>query len=220
MKSRTYPFSYLLMIGLLLAVSAVLIRRSLGSQKLFAASRGVFFFLGAGFMLIETKGVTELGLAFGNTWSVVAVVIASILMMGFAANQWVLRRGPVAPRTAFGLLFASLALGWGVTYLSLAGVAIPLAALVLPVALTLPLLFAGLIFSSALAGAGDVGAALSANIFGAMLGGFLEYNSMYWGYTSLYPLGITLYGLALVCHWRAAAGAAANPVETSRPLAA
>jgi len=34
---------------------------------------------------------------------------------------------------------------------------------------------------------------------GAMLGGFLEYNSMYWGLSSLYPLGIGLYALALVC---------------------
>jgi SAM-dependent methyltransferase len=205
MKARTYPFSYLLMIGLLLGVSAVMIRRNLGGKGLFSASRGVFFFLGAGFMLIETKGVTELGLAFGNTWSVVAVVITSILLMGFAANQWVLRKGPVDSRWAFGLLFGSLALGWGITYLSLAGVSIPLAVVVLPVVLTLPLLFAGLIFSSALANAEDVGSALSANIFGAMLGGFLEYNSMYWGYTSLYPLGIALYGLAFVCHWRASA---------------
>jgi spermidine synthase len=220
MKARTYPYSYLLMIGLLLAVSALMIRRTLGGSGLFSASRGVFFFLGAGFMLIETKGVTELGLAFGNTWSVVAVVIASILLMGFAANQWVLRKGPVTSRWAFGLLFGSLALGWGVTYLSLAGVSIPLAALVLPVTLTLPLLFAGLIFSSALAGAEDVGSALSANIFGAMLGGFLEYNSMYWGYTSLYPLGIALYGLAFVCHWRGQSSSQTQPEQTSRALAA
>ena len=170
-------------------------------------------------MLIETKGITELGLAFGNTWSVVAIVVASILLMGFAANQWVLRAGPASGKWAYSLLFMSLALGWGVTYLSLTGIAIPGAIFVLPVALTLPLLFAGLIFSSALAVADDIGSALSANIFGAMLGGFMEYNSMYWGYTSLYPLGIVLYGLAFVCHGRAAAVAQATP-EAELPLAA
>ena len=82
-----------------------------------------------------------------------------------------------------------------------------------PVVLTLPLFFAGLIFSSGLERAEDIGSVLSANILGAMLGGFLEYNSMYWGFSSLYPLGLTLYALALVCTERArkagrAAGAA------------
>jgi hypothetical protein len=87
----------------------------------------------------------------------------------------------------------------------------------MPVVLTLPLFFAGLIFSSELAGAADIGSALSANIFGAMLGGFLEYNSMYWGYTSLYPLGLALYGLAFACHLRGASGAQATPEQPEAP---
>src|SRR5207249_4906079 len=41
MKARTYPYSYLLMIGLLLVVSAVMIQRNLGGRGLFSASRGV-----------------------------------------------------------------------------------------------------------------------------------------------------------------------------------
>jgi hypothetical protein len=76
---------------------------------------------------------------------------------------------------------------------------IPYPRVVLPVVLTLPLFFAGLIFSSALGHVENLGSALSANILGAMLGGFLEYNSMYWGYRSLYPLGLLLYGLACFC---------------------
>ena len=126
-------------------------------------------------------------------------------------------RGPVSTTWAYGLLFAALALGWAIASLSLAGVSIPLGVVVLPLALTLPLFFAGLIFSSSLAGAEEVGSALSANIFGAMLGGFLEYNSMYWGFTSLYPLGIGLYGLALACHlWsvRASGQARYQPEES------
>jgi hypothetical protein len=78
-------------------------------------------------------------------------------------------------------------------------VAIPWPKLVMPIALTLPLFFAGLIFSSELANGGEIGTALSANLFGAMLGGFLEYNSMYWGYSSLYPLGMALYAGAFAC---------------------
>ena len=32
---------------------------------------GPFFLLGAGFMLVETKNITELGLGFGNSWQVI-----------------------------------------------------------------------------------------------------------------------------------------------------
>src|SRR5262249_40299938 len=94
--------------------------------------------------------------------------------------------------------------GLGVTRLASAGLTIPLPQIVLPLVLTLPLLFAGLIFSSELAQRGDIGEILSANLLGAMLGGFLEYSSMYWGYGSLYPLGLALYALAYLCQRRAA----------------
>jgi hypothetical protein len=83
----------------------------------------------------------------------------------------------------------------------------------MPLVLTLPLLFAGLIFSSKLVQGGGIGEALSANIFGAMLGGFLEYNSMYWGFSSLYPLGMGLYALAFVSHWRAQQQQAASVTD-------
>jgi hypothetical protein len=177
----------------------------------------VSFFLGAGFMLIETKGITELGLVFGNTWSVVALVVSGILVMVFLANLWVLRRGPVALGRSFALLAASLLLGWGVTRLGAAGVVPPAARLVMPVVLTLPLFFAGLVFSSELARGGEIGGALSANLFGAMLGGFLEYNSMYWGFSSLYPLGIVLYALAFLCVCWARRGRPVPAAEAASP---
>jgi hypothetical protein len=224
MQQRTYPVTYAVMIVILLVLSAWLVRSQLakpaketdryssGHLVTLSPCHLVFFFLGAGFMLIETKGITELGLVFGNTWWVIAVVIGGILLMTFLANQWVLRRGPVAHKWSFALLGAALLLGWGVNRLGMAGVVLPLAKLVMPVVLTLPLFFAGLIFSSELARGGEIGGALSANLFGAMLGGFLEYNSMYWGFSSLYPLGIGLYGLAFACVLWAARRQVAAPV--------
>jgi spermidine synthase len=198
MKQRTYPFSYLAMIGLMFAVSAWMVRRQFGPRRKLDASSATFFFLGAGFMLIETKGITELGLVFGNTWSVIAVAVSCVLLLGFVANLWVDRRGAVSIPMAFGLLAATLAAGWGVAHSGEA----PMARVTMPVVLNLPLLFAGLIFSSLLLRTSDLGAALSANIFGAMLGGFLEYNSMYWGYSSLYPIGLGLYAMAFVSYLR------------------
>jgi hypothetical protein len=175
------------------------VKSKLGNPRLLTPQSGGFFLLGAGFMLIETKGITELGLVFGNTWSVIAVVVSGILLMVYVANQIVMRRGPVPQAATFAALGGALLIGLILTRLSMIGVSVPLPRLVMPVVLTLPLFFAGLIFSSELACAGQIGPALSANLFGAMLGGFLEYNSMYWGYSSLYPLGMALYGCAYLC---------------------
>jgi SAM-dependent methyltransferase len=217
MKNRTYPVSYLVMIGILLCLSGVLVKRQLGSPQVLNAQGGTFFFLGAGFMLIETKGITELGLVFGNTWSVIAVAVSGILLMVFLANQWVLRRGPVSQGRSFLLLGGALVLGLALTRLSMAGVEVPWPKLVMPLVLTLPLFFAGLIFSSELQKRGEIGDALSANLFGAMLGGFLEYNSMYLGYSSLYPLGMGLYALAYLCQVRAGRK---QPAATGQPAPA
>jgi len=199
MQRRTYPVTYAVMILILLSLSAWFVRRHLGLPRLSTSANGVFLFLGAGFMLIETKAVTELGLVFGNTWSVIAVAVSSILLMGFLANQWILRGGPVRNGVSFALLAVTLLLGLLVTRMSMSGAAVPAPKVIMPLVLTLPLFFAGLVFSSEVGRHSSIGDALSANLFGAMLGGFLEYNSMYWGFSSLYPLGILLYLLAFLC---------------------
>lgn len=202
MQKRTYPVTYAVMIGVLLVLSAALVYRYLGRPRFRAAPDGVYFFLGAGFMLIETKAVTELGLVFGNTWSVVAVVASAILLLAYLANEVVLRRGPVPHGWSFALLGAALLAGLGATSFSASGAGLPMPKLLLPLVLTLPLFFAGLIFSSELAGKGEIGDALFANLLGAMLGGFLEYHSMYGGFGSLYPLGMALYAAAFFCNRR------------------
>jgi hypothetical protein len=63
---------------------------------------------------------------------------------------------------------------------------------------TLPLFFAGVAFSTELARSTSVGIALGSNLLGAMLGGCLEYNAMYFGYRSLYVVAMGVYAAALV----------------------
>ena len=64
--------------------------------------------------------------------------------------------------------------------------------------LTLPMFFSGLAFSAELKRARSVGIALGDNLLGAMVGGCLEYNAMYFGYRSLYYLAVGIYALAMV----------------------
>lgn len=219
MKARSYPVSYAVMVLILLGISGVMVKKQLGGVEMRSARGLTFFFLGAGFMLVETKGITELGLTLGNTWAVMALVVSGILLMVYAANQWVARYGAIAPQKAFLMLGGSLALGFFVTWLNTRGVTIPFAKVVMPVVLTLPLFFAGLIFSGELARGGEIGGALSANLFGAMLGGFLEYNSMYFGYLSLYPLGMALYAAAYACHRRIPATGSIAAIDEVRAAA-
>src|SRR6516225_8251631 len=75
------------------------------------ASLAACFFLGAGFMLVETRGITELGLVFGNTWQVISAVIAAILVMAFLANLVIQKCGALPPLLAYGLLAGALVLG-------------------------------------------------------------------------------------------------------------
>ena len=66
----------------------------------------------------------------------------------------------------------------------------------LTVLLTLPLFFSGLAFSAELQKTASVAVALSSNLLGSMLGGFLEYNSTYFGFRSLYFVALAMCGLA------------------------
>src|SRR5262249_30451865 len=110
MPRRIYPVSYLVMMFQIVLLSIFVSRRFLGERP--AASGLSFLFLGAGFMLVETKAITELGLTFGNTWQVIGIVIAGILTMAFLANLAVQRLNIRRPLVPYLLLWSSLALGW------------------------------------------------------------------------------------------------------------
>ena len=82
LEKKMYPETYLMLLGLVLGIAFFLVRGLLPSQA-WQPSMFSFFFLGGGFMLIETKAITELGLLFGNTWQVVGITIASVLVMAY-----------------------------------------------------------------------------------------------------------------------------------------
>jgi len=202
MRAKTYPLSYAAMVVLLLGVSVASVRRLLpGGDGGFSAP---CFFLGAGFMLVETKAITELALVYGSTWVVTSAVIAAILVLAFLANLVVMRlRAPPLALT-YGMLAAALLLGLGLTLVGVRDLPLWAGRLVMTGVLTLPLFFSGFAFSTELRRTGSVPVALSANLLGAMLGGFLEYNAMYFGFRSLYLFALGLYALAYVTSRRSA----------------
>jgi spermidine synthase len=209
MPVRIYPVSYLGMVGLVLALSVFLISNFLPERP--RASTFPFFLLGAGFMLVETKGITELGLTFGNSWQVIGIVIAGIMVMAFLANFAVQKLNLTKPVVPYVLLLASLAIGWWVaksgglppTWTGRIGTAL---------LLTSPLFFSGIVFSTVLKTRGDISGVMGVNLFGAMCGGLLEYNSMYFGFQFLYLMAAGLYALAFAWEFIGAKFERAAPI--------
>ena len=161
-----------------------------------------FFFLGAGFMLIETRSVTEMALLFGSTWTVNALTFGGILGMVFLANlvcmRW--RRFPVTAAyvlVAVCVVLHSLVPASALLELTTAA-RVPLAILVL----FSPIFFAGMAFSSSFRSAERPHVSFGSNLLGAMVGGGLEYVAMVFGFSFLDGVALLLYGLALLSYLR------------------
>src|ERR1043165_1109646 len=76
----------LIMGGLGLLLIWLFARGNSESGNIYNALNLQLFFLGAGFMLIETKAVVTMALLFGGTWIVNSVVFTAILIMILLAN--------------------------------------------------------------------------------------------------------------------------------------
>lgn len=195
MPARRYPATYMLMAAAVLGASFLLLRGCVPARGGFSPT---CFFLGAGFMLIETKALTELSLHFGSTWWVTTLVVVCVLFLAWLANRLVQRRGVPSPWIVYGALLATLALGWAWGGTGLSVLPSPAEKAGVTALATLPLFFAGMAFSAAAARVADLPRALFANLLGAVVGGLLENNAMYFGFAALYPLAGLFYAAAFL----------------------
>ena len=196
MPSKVYPFTYLSIIIVLLLFSIYFLNKVIKIKASnFSAS---CFFLGAGFMLVETKGITEIAKIYGSTWVVISIVIAAVLFMSFVANLIVMKKINISSTSAYSLLLISLVIGYYLFTQDSVIISPNINKILMPIILTLPILFSGIAFSKELLKLQSISQALSSNILGAMVGGFLEYNSMYFGFSSLYILAGVIYLSAFV----------------------
>jgi hypothetical protein len=195
LRGRVVPAAYwqiLLVVG---AVCFLVIARAFPSAL---RPSWQFWFLGAAFLLIEFKSITELALLFGATWLVNALAISGVLVMVLAANAVALRRPGLPLGPVYGLLFASIVLAYLFPLDALNALGAGPRAAVSMVLLSLPLFFAGLIFAEALREAGEAARPLASNLSGAVAGGVLEYGSLVWGVKSLYVIGAVVYAGAFL----------------------
>jgi hypothetical protein len=208
------PWGYILILGFLLTLAVALTVAAHGAASVRRDFDVQLFLMGAAFLLLETRGVTSLSLLFGSTWVVNAVVFGGVLAMALAANVAVERLGVRSTRLPFAFLLASVLLLWLVDVSALN--ALPMAGRAVAGGLLtgLPVGCAGVIVSILLARSRNLPAALAANLLGSVVGGCLEYLSMYTGLAALALLSLSLYLGALLIELRQAGSlAAARPAE-------
>ena len=89
LRDRHVPRHYIYALALILIVSVVAVLWVLRGQG--GGWSWEFFFLGAGFMLLETKAIIQFALLWGSTWVVASLAIAAVLGMALVATLIVSR---------------------------------------------------------------------------------------------------------------------------------
>jgi SAM-dependent methyltransferase len=203
--SDDWPFLYLrgkLIPDLTIRSMVVLGLLGLGMVYLFLpkgriAINGRMFFLGAAFMLLETRAVVQMALVFGSTWLVNSAVFLTVLILILLANLYVLKvtkvrllwhyLGLLICLTAAVLVPLDLFLGGGVLWRYAAPCILALG----------PMFFAGVIFAESFRDARNPDLAFGSNIAGSVLGGLAESFSMLLGFQHLLLLAVLFYLLSV-----------------------
>ena len=188
---RHYILTLLLILGASVAVVTPVIRSSAGRWS------WEFFLLGAGFMLLETKSITQFALLWGSTWVVASLAIASVLVMALAANFVVSRVEIRRPWIVGFVLITLLALNYMIPVGKLAFDSLVAESLTYALLGFSPIFCAGLLFGSAIKRSTSLPRDYGTNLLGAMAGGVAEYLALISGYGALIGLIALCYAGAI-----------------------
>ena len=213
-RYHSIPHTYLTISLILLVMVVLLVRGSLEPAR---ASTWQFFFLGAGFLLLETQMVSRLALYFGTTWLVNCVALTAILLVLVGANVYVSRRPVGRLEPYYALLVVFLLLNYFFPWQAL-----PYAArtvgVFLSMAYAIPVFFAGVIFTEAFRRYPQKSAAFGANIVGAVAGGLAQNISFIFGMKMLLICAACFYISAALCGMLMAAQPARSAQAKPLPI--
>ena len=191
------PALYLWTLAGILLISLIAVRILGGPLKAMRPYADLFF-MGAAFLLLETKNIATFALLFGTTWLVNAMVFAGVLVIVLAAVETTRRfRTPPLP-VVFGGIAVSLAVCYFVEpdwLLTLPFIPRLLVAILLAF---VPIYLANVAFSKRFGASDDSRSAFGLNLLGAMLGGCLEYLALLTGYRNLLLIVAALYLFAFL----------------------
>jgi hypothetical protein len=197
-EGRTIPALYVWTLAAILLGSIAIVRITSGEPLGAFGGFVDLFFMGAAFLLLETKSVVQFALLFGTTWLVNSLVFAGILLAVLLAIEVTRRFRLPRPGVLYLFLVAALVLAWFVPPDELLALA-PVPRFVAGVAVAFaPVFLANLIFAQRFKDVGASTRAFAANLLGAMVGGVLEYLAIVTGYRALLLVVALLYGLAFL----------------------
>ncbi|MDD5687780.1 MAG: methyltransferase domain-containing protein [Elusimicrobia bacterium] len=191
LKEPAIPIHYVLAIimilffaGLLVFISSVISNGNISNR---------FFFLGAGFMILETSAIIRMAMLFGSTWIVNSIVIIAILVMSFFAASFTNIFTPDNNKKYYIYLFLIIIINILVPLKTFLIFPYYLKIILSSLLLFLPVYFSGVIFSTSFSKSENMPSALGSNLIGSMFGGCIEYISLKYGYGSLMFLLLGVY---------------------------
>jgi spermidine synthase len=191
LASRQIPSLYYKVLAFVIILT-LLCLRALGTRR---ADAGLmhFMLLGASFMLLETRAITQFALLFGSTWLVNAIVVSSILVVIYLGNLLLQKRTMPPKPVVYAALLASLIALYFIPLDAALPFSLPLRVLIAGLVIGAPVFGASLIFSDSFRRAPDASSAFGANLVGVVIGGALEYSSMQFGLKFLYLIAAAMY---------------------------
>ncbi len=182
---------------------------------------GHMFFLGAAFMLLETRSLVTFALLFGSTWLVNSLVffaiLCSVMLAVFLSARFPLRPSP----PLYAVLVAALIAAYLIpqdAFLSIESLPVRYASA--SFVAFLPVFLANLVFAGSFKGTGpSADVAFASNLIGIMLGGMLEYASLLIGYRHLLLIVIAFYVISAWLLRRRRVGEAVVESDSRVPVA-
>ena len=195
LPTPSIPSYYLLVLALVLLASLVLVRVAGGPFKTMVQYVDLFW-MGAAFLLLESKNIVQFALLFGTTWYVNSLVFAGVLLSVYAAIETARHVRLPRPVILYGALLVALVISFVVPQEALLGLPVVVRFLAATVLAFAPIFIANLVFAQRFKDVGTSTTAFGANLLGAMVGGMLEYLSLVTGFRFLLIVVAVLYALA------------------------
>lgn len=196
-KGGAIPAMYLWALAGITLITLLAVRLLGGSFRSMRSYVDLFF-MGAAFLLLETKNIATFALLFGTTWLVNALVFACVLVIVLAAVETTRKfRTPPLP-VVWGTIVASLAMAYVIDPAWLLSWPFWPRLVVACVIGFLPIYLANIAFAKRFAATEHAQSAFAINLLGSILGGCLEYGALVTGYRNLLIVVGVLYLLAFV----------------------
>jgi len=195
LKEKRIPKLYFVIFALLILVSYAGIKKASGSLRQLDWK---FFFMGAGFLLLEVQNISRAALLFGSTWVVNTIVISGILVVILAANFISMKWKNLPMQWMYAALILSLLINYLVPIDIFSSLDPVTKGVSFGIFMSCPIFFAGIVFSTIFSIAVDRPGALASNLFGAMVGGMSECLSFAFGIKTLLIVAACFYIFSFV----------------------